>query len=774
LIKRITYVKNFRCYQRWKQSPGAVDFQALNVIYAPNGTGKSTLATLLSGVPGDSGWTHGLKALILADDSEDQVKVEAPGHWIWNDVCLFSAEYVRKNLRFDSEDTETGAPALMYFGEPSVEQKQRREEALERIQELTTRLKELQRQFRKADNGRKITLRNVGARAVNELSSFNDRFKRGFDARHVEPALRQPLDSPEKLATLAEQDRALLGSQVWKPVPEVTDPVLTTQVLWQEINAVRQSTVSSTVIEELAADPSQSRWTKEGLDLHADRDTCLFCESTLQGTRIRRLEEHFDEGYSHLESKISKIHGRIDGLRRQAEQLSDELPRGIQFFEHLRNLYEVAAKQVRNSVGEFTLLLDQLAAGLDEKKGSMFTPLAPLSADVVSTLDPEPVNSLIRKHNEGTRSQESDRAEAAERQFQRMLHEIRHTWQGFRDEEVALSSEVGACENELQKCREVLLEAPEQGMDPDHLLPMLNDDIVSLLRRRELSFDHVDGHYRVLRDGEPARHLSEGEKTVIALLYFLKSLEERGRELERTIVVIDDPVSSLDDHLMRGVHSTLVTRLDPGVLCRQLFVLTHSTTFLRYWKDTLTPGKREKWAQKGTLHFMKSVIRPDPDNPNRTVRHPVLDPISLTSPAFHALSTEYTLVFHRAAWDLLASLGSSSVSDDVRLATSTPNDARKILEHVLQFKFPKQGENLTSALEQLLKDDPIRKERLKAYVHGKSHRSPEGDAWQLLDPGTRDALIDVFFLIRQTDRDHFDGMCHRLGLTDHVPLLIGR
>lgn len=59
-------------------------------------------------------------------------------------------------------------------------------------------------------------------------------------------------------------------------------------------------------------------------------------------------------------------------------------------------------------------------------------------------------------------------------------------------------------------------------------------------------------------------------------------------------------------------------------------------------------------------------------------------------------------------------------------------------------------------------------------MHGNSHRSPAGEAWQLLDPETRDALIDVLFLIRQTDRDHFDGMCARLGLTDHVPLLTGR
>ncbi|WP_370634696.1 AAA family ATPase [Nocardiopsis sp. MT53] len=66
-----------------------------------------------------------------------------------------------------------------------------------------------------------------------------------------------------------------------------------------------------------------------------------------------------------------------------------------------------------------------------------------------------------------------------------------------------------------------------------------------------------------MRHGEPARHLSEGEKTAIALLCFLQSLEERGRELSSTVVVVDDPVSSLADELTYGVYSTLTTRLDP-------------------------------------------------------------------------------------------------------------------------------------------------------------------------------------------------------------------
>ncbi|GAB3727535.1 AAA family ATPase [Nocardiopsis nanhaiensis] len=779
MIKRITHVKNFRCYQGWKQHPHAIDFERLNVIYAPNGTGKSTLATLLSGVPEDTEWSHGLELLIQSDSSEKPEAVADPGHWIWDDVCVFGAEYIRKSLRFDSLDAETGAPALMYFGEPSIEQKQLREQTLERIQVLTTRSKDLQKQYNKADSGRKRTLREVGTRAVNELSSFNPRFRRGFDARHVEPALREALTPLDELARFTEQDRTLLVSQAWKPVPELTDPGLTTQDLWERVNEVRGRTVTSNVIEELTGNHSHSTWVQTGLALHEGLDTCLFCDSTIESARVRRLEEHFDEGYTRLEAEITALRERIARLRRQAERIINDLPPNMQFFEHLQGYYERAVKQVRGNIQEFLLLLDQLAGGLDEKKGSMFLPLAPLGAEALGSLDLSAVSSLIDEHNEGVGNQDRDRAQAAERRFHQMLYDIKGTWQQYCNEQASFSEQLTACENELNECKEVLKDTPVEGENPEHFLSTLNADIARLLRREELSFAHVDGNYQVLRDGKPARHLSEGEKTAIALLYFLKSLEEKDRVLARTIVVVDDPVSSLDDDLMKAVHSTLITRLDPGVLCRQLFVLTHSTTFLRCWRDSLTAGKREKWAEKGTLHIMKSRRTPDPRDTSRSVRVPVLDPIELDGPQLNALSTEYALVFHRAARDLLASLKSTSVGDDVQLATSTPNYARKILEHFFQYRYPKQGEDVTAGLNEALKDernqlDSLRRDRLKAYVHNNSHRSPKGGDWQLLDQERRDALVDVFALIQQLDPAHFDGMCARLGLTDDLALLTGR
>ena len=74
----------------------------------------------------------------------------------------------------------------------------------------------------------------------------------------------------------------------------------------------------------------------------------------------------------------------------------------------------------------------------------------------------------------------------------------------------------------------------------------LNKELASYLGRDELRFDVEQNGYKIMRGAQPALHLSDGERTSIAFLYFLKSLKATDFDLESGIVVIDDPVSSLD------------------------------------------------------------------------------------------------------------------------------------------------------------------------------------------------------------------------------------
>jgi wobble nucleotide-excising tRNase len=213
---------------------------------------------------------------------------------------------------------------------------------------------------------------------------------------------------------------------------------------------------------------------------------------------------------------------------------------------------------------------------------------------------------------------------------------------------------------------------------------------------------------------------------------------------------------------MFGIYSALITRLDPGAgTCRQLFVLTHNTAFLRHWAKDLKG--RETPA---TLHLMKSMG----EGPERS---PVLTPIDPNdSRESVILETEYILLFHSVAFNILDALDDPSAQADLRMVTSAPNDARKLLEHFLQFRVPRQGTNLTNAIELVLASKPELAREVTRFVHGNSHRSPDMNGRPLLDLSVRRALTGVFTLIRDTDPTHFEGMCHRLGITDRMHRLV--
>jgi len=108
--------------------------------------------------------------------------------------------------------------------------------------------------------------------------------------------------------------------------------------------------------------------------------------------------------------------------------------------------------------------------------------------------------------------------------------------------------------------------------------------------------EHV---YEVRREGsdKPAKNLSEGERNFIAFLYFYHvvrgSYEETGKK-KRKIVVIDDPVSSLDSGVLFLVSSLVRELIDicynnvnleshtfKGDEVAQIFILTHNTYFHR-------------------------------------------------------------------------------------------------------------------------------------------------------------------------------------------------
>ena len=67
--------------------------------------------------------------------------------------------------------------------------------------------------------------------------------------------------------------------------------------------------------------------------------------------------------------------------------------------------------------------------------------------------------------------------------------------------------------------------------------------------------------------------MSEGEKTAIAFVYFIAKLKENRNQIEDSIIVVDDPISSFDSNHLFQAYSYLKHECEMAL---QLFMFTHN------------------------------------------------------------------------------------------------------------------------------------------------------------------------------------------------------
>src|SRR5690606_37660062 len=198
-------------------------------------------------------------------------------------------------------------------------------------------------------------------------------------------------------------------------------------------------------------------------------------------------------------------------------------------------------------------------------------------------------------------------------------------------------------------------------------VPQINTLIAEFLGAGELelvipSQDHPN-QYRVMRRGAQSRYLSEGEKSVVALAYFLVKIEEEGNDLSSTIVVLDDPVDSQDSLFLFRTYGLLRRRLEH---VGQLFVLTHNHEFFNLMRDWLAS---KAYRDESNLLW----IEMSRENGNRKMD------IKESPPLLRAHKSEYHYLYYR----LYAYHKHIEPLD----APLVPNVARKVLEYFASFKW---------------------------------------------------------------------------------------
>ena len=102
------------------------------------------------------------------------------------------------------------------------------------------------------------------------------------------------------------------------------------------------------------------------------------------------------------------------------------------------------------------------------------------------------------------------------------------------------------------------------------------------------------GRFKIVRNGQEAYNLSEGECTLVAFCYFIAiayNLKNIGK-LTDVIIYIDDPISSLDSNNIFYIYSLIENIICKEKAYKQLFISTHNLEFFKYLRKLTIPKNR--------------------------------------------------------------------------------------------------------------------------------------------------------------------------------------
>jgi wobble nucleotide-excising tRNase len=743
-ITRINKIKGHRIFRDFAWPSTLPDFPAKVLIYGWNGTGKTTLSNLFRCLEKKQNVTEGEISFAVGDQSISEKEILTAS---FPNVRVFNRAFVDESV-FRAD----GVVSPIYIlGEENVEKQRRVEELKRRLEELQPALAQ-QIQHTSAAHAEvdkistttandiiKPILRSAGSNLYNNYN------KTGFERRYQTfvasgEAVTASILSEDNLTIQMRR----LNSNEKLAIPAVSFQPPDTDSLSQQVLQLLGATVTSAVIKRLQDDAELSSWVAQGLNLTQARNSrkCLFCEQTLQTETINALEAHFNDAYQSFISSIDTAIHHIDLIYDSMKAVKEGLPDPARFYEHLQDGYRVARDEADAKLTILEDVLHGFKTTLTEKKASPFQALDIELVNCRFTWEGiAEINSIIDQHNRETSAFTQSVSQA------RQAIEAHHVALRFAEYQAAKERiaqhevQLQATRQEIERTQAEIVSLEEDITDHRKPAEELNSVLEHSLGHCDLRLETLETGYCIKRGDKPAENLSEGERTTIAFLYFLQTLEDKDFSIQEGIVIIDDPVSSLDSNCLFQTFAFMKERLkDAG----QLFILTHSYIFFRQVKNWFHFISRPK-ANRGTVAFyqLQNMV----NNLGRCSE------LTTMCSLLRENESEYQYIF-KYVYD-----ASNASSAGMESFFQAPNAARRLLEAFISFKLPATKGELYNKL-QSIDFDEVKKTRICRLLNTGSHYGyvADGEDDFAIASEIPDVLGDVLELIKTLDSTHYEEM----------------
>lgn len=406
-------------------------------------------------------------------------------------------------------------------------------------------------------------------------------------------------------------------------------------------------------------------------------NACPFCTQKIPNEIIQEYTSYFNKSVETFNQRSLEMSGTLKNILDQWN-IKEILQSFEKFEPFMKKDFSKNKESLENALEQIKVLLEKLQKEVDKKEGAknkekfqeIDKELLGIQKDIQQHVDE--TRKILNEKKKQKEKLEKLKTELKEARIKKVKHDS-YDWQKSKREAERKLSVLNRGHERLNRLLEKIdnkLKKLYEQKRPDI------EAINSYLKALNLPKYSLHEDYRIvlnsdaLENSEAEMILSGGEKTTLAFAYFLARLKlfYKKEDLKDLVVIIDDPISSLDEQRIYNT-SDIVAKINQELAGEalkdedkaQVFVLTHNHTFMARLINMV--GKHARYFQlERNQNQLKIVCK------NEVVGY---------------FDTFYLLLFK----EVYEFAKKEKVQDDCKEAINYGNKVRILLESFLKINF---------------------------------------------------------------------------------------
>ena len=706
-IKRID-IKDFGCYKDYKQhskSGIGYDFNdgKINIFYGRNYSGKSTYSKIFQSIE--------LKQLPEKYENID-FEVKLANHRIIKsneigselpiDCKVFNQRFIDDNIYLHN-DNKLNSFQISIGSDTNETLKKIEDIRLNKLKPRNEKLSQIKSDITKKQQKTKISkdsldskLRTTASKIKN-LKNPSVVVGNKYDIRDIKEEFEKysahfpilPLQDDEKAVAELEKNVEqakirILEKNINKPqkIDLVSfDKNFNFTLFLENTKKLLSKVVSvSNILDEYKDSPDKINWIKHGVDIHGNNpEKCVFCGNSIDSDLIKNLKLAFSDELRSLENQLVLQNNRIKSEIQKLDAIPN-INKEDYFKDSVSDIQNIN-KEIENNTDNRKRVLEILESKISEKQRDIFSKIeindlnwidfSEIQVEINSLYD-DTIKQIEQFEDRKTKSLDFLRRyyivkEFPVPEFTKLSQEVDQLQEDM--EKINLEQKI--LNEEKEKFEKDISELEGSLKSESEAVKRINMILQNSLAHSEMSLKSVDDeegiYFEVSRNEERAYNLSEGEKSLIAFAYYITRLESLStEEKSKTILFIDDPVSSLDENNIFYIYNLIFCLLKKKEFL-QYFLSTHNLDFLKY---------TNRFSNKKDYYLIEKIKEAE-NIPSKSYIKNL--PNYLSNKV-----TEFVFLFeqiYRVATE-------DEDENNFSVFYNFPNNGRKFIETLLYFKYP--------------------------------------------------------------------------------------